>query len=465
MAAPHVAGALAVLKAAFPGLSPEALVERLLQTAINPFTLQRGDYDETGTFGFGLMDLEAAMQPSGALSVPMSDGSVPASATTLAVGPGLSPDELQAALTDVVMFDEAGFPFIGSIAANVEAQRNTNAALDSFLDFRPLTRRSASVTDGLNLSFIDATEEQHWRRRLAFSVEGRQPFAQDRYRLRFAMGENGSVEIGRDTVGGSIIDRAVGGSAVAGFTDGYVSDAVSRLAGVSDHAQAHLRLSETTAIRAGGHVGANPGARNDTRGFFAGLDQRVGDDVTVAAKVSYLNEDGGFLGSTSKGALGGIDRAQSTYLTLSGHWAVLDQVVAFGSVNLGWTDADGGSGIMRDAGTMRGEAYTAGMAVRDVVRENDRFMLVGSLPYRVGSADVDVSVPSAVTATGRIIHDNRTISLAPAGREKRVGASYGIDFPRSGTEMSFGGLVRLEPDHDASADHEFVAGTRIGLKF
>lgn len=58
MAAPHVAGALALLRAA--GLSAEAAVERLLATAVD-----LGLPGPDATFGAGLLDVEAALDRSG----------------------------------------------------------------------------------------------------------------------------------------------------------------------------------------------------------------------------------------------------------------------------------------------------------------------------------------------------------------------------------------------------------------
>ncbi len=63
-AAPLVSGALAVLKQRFPTLTNAQLVERLFETAD-----KRGIYSETLVYGQGLLNIDAATNPLGALSL------------------------------------------------------------------------------------------------------------------------------------------------------------------------------------------------------------------------------------------------------------------------------------------------------------------------------------------------------------------------------------------------------------
>jgi hypothetical protein len=67
-AAPQVAGAIALLLQAFPNLTAQQAVAILLKSAdkIGP----------SATFGQGLLDLAAAFQPMGTMSVPQSDGAM-----------------------------------------------------------------------------------------------------------------------------------------------------------------------------------------------------------------------------------------------------------------------------------------------------------------------------------------------------------------------------------------------------
>lgn len=84
MATPMVSGALAALKNTFPNLSYQQVRDRLLITAN-----KTGQYADQDIFGQGLMDLQAASNPVGGLSLPTgshttgSSGSVAISKITL----------------------------------------------------------------------------------------------------------------------------------------------------------------------------------------------------------------------------------------------------------------------------------------------------------------------------------------------------------------------------------------------
>jgi subtilisin family serine protease len=84
MAAPMVSGAIAGLKSMFPNLSYQEIAARLLVTAN-----KTGIYANTDIYGQGLMDLQAASNPVGGLSLPTSShtsgssGSVSESKITL----------------------------------------------------------------------------------------------------------------------------------------------------------------------------------------------------------------------------------------------------------------------------------------------------------------------------------------------------------------------------------------------
>ncbi len=68
-AAPHVAGALALLLQDFPNLTGAQAVKILEQTADNT-----GIYADSTTYGFGLLDLQTAFQPIGTMSMPQASG-------------------------------------------------------------------------------------------------------------------------------------------------------------------------------------------------------------------------------------------------------------------------------------------------------------------------------------------------------------------------------------------------------
>lgn len=82
MATPAVTGALAVVSQAFPTLSSEQVVQRLLYTAN-----KEGRYADTSLYGQGLLDLELATRPVGTLTLVSANGTaLPISDSALVLG-------------------------------------------------------------------------------------------------------------------------------------------------------------------------------------------------------------------------------------------------------------------------------------------------------------------------------------------------------------------------------------------
>ena len=112
LAAPMVAGGLAVMKQLFRELSNTELVTRLFETAED-----EGVYADRAVYGHGAMDLRAATWPVGVLDVPVeserADGAGAALLGTrlqagAAFGDGL---ERSLAGTEIAAFDDLGAPF------------------------------------------------------------------------------------------------------------------------------------------------------------------------------------------------------------------------------------------------------------------------------------------------------------------------------------------------------------------
>lgn len=114
MAAPHVSGALAVVMAAFPGVTEEDLVARILMSGSNA-----GDGPNV-VDGWGMLDLFKAVSPNGALTIPEGDA-VSGPGFVLA-GPPVLPSAFSGALSpdtrSVLALDETGFPFQLPLARN-----------------------------------------------------------------------------------------------------------------------------------------------------------------------------------------------------------------------------------------------------------------------------------------------------------------------------------------------------------
>ena len=155
-AAPLVSGSLALLKQLFPTVGNHELVNRLLETAN-----KNGIYADSSIYGQGLLDLDAATRPVGAVSsatgASLDNGMVNPGQTGIAVfggalGQGLSQNLSQFRVT---MFDQLGFPFQQSASSIVQSVPATVIPT-------PLSHGSQNIASGGRLQLGVASDP--WQR-------------------------------------------------------------------------------------------------------------------------------------------------------------------------------------------------------------------------------------------------------------------------------------------------------------
>ena len=135
-AAPHVAGAAAVLEAAFPNKGADEIVARLLATArkVDPDGGGYGDDGVSDIYGHGALDLAAAINPVGIMSLSARSGMVPVSRTRFDLPPGFgvggTPD-----LARVVAYDGQGFPFLTDLGGSFRVARTDGLAENALRGF------------------------------------------------------------------------------------------------------------------------------------------------------------------------------------------------------------------------------------------------------------------------------------------------------------------------------------------
>jgi hypothetical protein len=132
-AAPHVSGAAAVVKTAFPGVSNRDVVDRLLLTAADI-----GAAGVDPVFGRGRLDLEAAMAPVGPLGLPggsaLAGQAAPLEGALLELGGALDLGPAgRRFLARAVAFDRMGFPFPAGLETRTRQSRRT-AGLEGLID-------------------------------------------------------------------------------------------------------------------------------------------------------------------------------------------------------------------------------------------------------------------------------------------------------------------------------------------
>ncbi len=460
-AAPHVSGAAAVVWAAFPHKDGAEIVERLLTTA-RPLDGQK----ISDTFGRGALDLGAAMNPVGSLSLPAgAAGPVPLADSFVDLPPGFGAPSGAAALAGAVVYDEQMFPFRRDLAAlfRPAGRRASEGALRAFLSapgepsrIVPLGRRAA-------LQFAHGGD--------AFDPHGT---AADRdrgtvrdWRLRFAPAPDLAVAVGPGVHAlGSSNGFAAARVRRAVFRDAWAAAPFAALAGRGPGLSLDWRVDGDTQIDFAGKRGEGYSGSARARLASLGIVRRFGGRIVLGARVGALRESGSSMGIRAGGAFAGAADAATRFLDLGVEGRVSDGVTLFGSLSRGV--ASGGAperaSLVSQWGSARAGSFAVGAEAERLWLASDRLTLTASSPFRARGAAVRIDVPDREVADGVVRYTSRVVDLAPRGREIRLQAAYEMQ-GGDGVSAAVGGYARIEPGHDDSAAPEFGAAAKIRLAF
>jgi len=413
-ATPHVSGTVGLIRSLWPQLSAAETVEIILNSAT--------DLGAPGTdaiFGRGLLNVGAALQPSGQLTVPSSTGSsvtISSLASNLpnAAGTGFSTVE------SIIGVDVFGRDFEIDIAGLVNAAPTNRFAIGNIAD--PLLRTRTSIspapTPGSALTFrlqetSAATDPQFahligdftsdaafeaGERDLAFSFT--QAIGLDRS-LTIANGFSGREidQLQRREFTQTTLNRSA-------FSDAFLSD-------TTDAVSASLNFSVSGATALDILVNhASPSDPFQTNSLLLTNSDRLEEDTTttvrfgltrtlprgaIRVETGVQTEENSFLGTTLSSSLFGDGGSVTVYNTASGHFALTDSLSLTGRFTTGFTKIRNGSidSLLTDADALRSTQFALGLEQTGIIGRHDVLSLSLSQPLQVRGGDLTFSLPTS----------------------------------------------------------------------
>ena len=476
MAAPQVAGALAVLKAAFPGVSNASLVQRILDTAA-PLP-----YAAT-IVGQGLLDLEAAINPVGIVSVSGGGGSgggggggggglgSMAEATTFSLAPAFG---VQSGgydiLSSVMGLDEQGFPFFFDLNQQMATQER-RTGLESFVssdqyttvqgiagtNFETAFFVDQNVTDSV-LPFWSLLGPDPRGRALTETPAMARASGSVTKRLSYFAGINTSPA---DTVGALQPFTRAGAEFLSGAT--FFSP-YEDLAGPSMGGGIGWALTPNLTVKVAGFQSSAEFADGQEADLARFEMAYVLDTIELRVGVGHMSQQGGALGSIADGAFDVGQNSSSNFATVSIAAPITDRVTVFASYTDGVTNQQSANGLITDISDARANAFGVGVSARDVMRKNDGVTFVVGQPLRVASSRTTVTVPVSLSNGEAVTFDTADINLAADAREIALEAVYSTPVASEST-VSFGLFGRLNPDHNPNAAPDIGVGTKFSHRF
>lgn len=462
-AAPAVSGAAAVVWGASPYLTGKQVVDILLNSATD---LGAAGVDDV--YGHGLLNLNAALQPVGGTSIPtgqnVSAGGAPVSSTALSLG-GAFGNALSRgnALSQAIMVDGYGRPFHVDLSSTVQSPPKADPLADWL---GPNAVRVTTTRFGRNGALTLAAPEQPLPD-IAKSRPGEESEAP-----RFAL----NTEIDGTRLGlarGFGLDRMSGLAAAApeldgGLTGTALSSPYLALSGTGTALSAGRELGDGMALSFGyGEDGGRHAPADQPeagrKAALAELTKHFQDGSVIGGHVGSLTEAGGPLASASGGAFDFGKPADTLFMDLFAATPLGDGVTMFGRAGMGRTDGSAlDSGLLRDAATLTSQTYAVGATARDIGLEGDSVTLSAAKPLRVSSGSATMAVPVGRAMDGTVLTQQQRIKLSPTGSETDFELSWAVPVGER-QHLVLGGLMAVEPGHDASAAPAFAAGAKYRL--
>ncbi len=457
--AAFVSGAAAVVWAAFPNKRGDQVVGRLLSTA-RPLDGQ----EISSTYGHGALDLGAAMNPVGFLSLSLKGaGRAPLAASFIDLPRGFAVPPTDAVLANAVVYDQQMFPFLADLNAvfRTAPQRPPESLLDPASWSPSGLSPTAWRTGYERLSPVgQALRPYPWARRTSWGGTGA-------YRMEFRPAPNLSLAVGRGFGAFAAPNDFIAGRMQRNpLRDQFSTDPFAAFTGWGEGLSLSWRLAPHTALdfagkRGEGHFGA---ARN--RFASAGLARDIGA-LTLGVRYGFLDESGSWLGVRTQGAFGGLRDARTAFVDMRIQGRLAGRMTLFGSLSRGATA--GGSGrpgsLVAQWGKARSRSFLLGGEVEGLWLASDRLALTAAMPFRVRRAKVYLDVPDRELADGVVSYARQAVDLRPQGREVQLQLAYAAEALERRLSFSLGAGLRLQPNHSPSAGPEFSTALRMRLVF
>jgi len=470
MAAPHVAGAAALLLEEFPNLSAREVVDILLSSAQD-----LGAAGPDAVYGMGLIDIEAALEPIGPMSITtrggdkitVSDGGIMVSA---AFGDALTTSPKAAAAFGNILatdaYDRTYALHLGAMNANLP---NGRFDLSSRARSRVYGHHTAVQIDGLGLVQFGYTD--NWG---VFDEADLFPHLnRDPGRLV----DNVSLSLHYQLDDHTVMSVHHG----AALRDGFVNLNQQKGAALFARNNAFMRFSEDgTGMSLSRSLTAKTrlsvlatyadyqpveNARRLSRSMAAfQLDHQLSERFAAAVRLGSIHEDGSTLNMVADGAYDAFGKADTLFATINLAYVrqrlSLEISASFGSTQTGKSKGD----FFTDVSTLHSTAFS--LSARWQTKMPGHFLSFGiSQPLRIENGHVMVNAPTGRNlSTEAFSFSQAALPLSPSGREFDIEIGH-LFQGQNGLSLATNFAYRINPDHNAQAKGAIAFLSHIQLSF
>ena len=468
--APSITGSIAALLGAFPQLKSTDALQILFDTATD-----LGAPGVDAIYGHGLVNLDKATSPSDSgwklatatLGVTTMQ-SFDASRVNLSSSFG---DALSKSKTSLMFVDSYNKDYTISLADltnNAKTTSDISQRLsgmgESIFDNNITTPSGAKVGFSMRGNREDEpkiagenSDSKLDKMMLSYDVNGKD--VQQTTKLAYGMNPN-------DVSGFSAFsDSKFESSIVSGaFKNPYLGLTNNAKLASTDFKGKHLNLKTTMFTGDVGSYENNFNNDKPIKGAYSELGY-ANNGMNLSVGFGTNRESKSFLGADGSGAFNLGNTTDTYYGTAAMKYSVNNKLSFLANYNYGVTNlSDTKNSIFKNVSNLKTDSFAVGAEYKGLAYKDDSVLFAVSQPMRVENGKANLMLPMDILADNEVIYQNRTLSLAPQGRELDMEAYYSVNTDED-SNLKLGSVLRLEPNNMKDAQNEGIFMAKYGMKF
>jgi hypothetical protein len=456
MSTPQGAGAIGLLLAEWPILIKNG-------TAANILEATGTNIGSSSLYGSGFLNLSAAFQPIGNLSVKGVNGKsvvLNSSGTVLTTGALGNIASVTSILSNYTAFDTYARNFTVNLSSQVAGKPSTSQA-SATISAPKATNSTVKFADGSSLSFGSVANDD-WA--IGLDRSTRSTDAKNMF-VSFTDSVGTTMAAGNGLPASASFAGALWGSEnpVAGEVYSLgVSSSLTNLAQGGKFVAFGSQLSKKTRIAFSWSASANDTASGDWKqptasSLSAGLITDVTKSWKAGLTLGLLNEQNGLLGTTYSGssALSFGNSHKSVSMGVSSAFALGKKSDLLLDAAITRTDgANLSDGIISSVSPLYARSVGAALVQRDALKNGDNLSLSVRQPLRVFSGSASIAT-ATVNGEGNPVITTQKASLVPTGKELDFSVGYAVPVDEN---------ISWNVSFDARKDINNVAGANdVGI--
>lgn len=460
MAAPHIAGAAAILKDAFSHLSSREIAEILLNTATD-----LGAAGVDSVYGHGLLNLSAATEPLGTTSVPtgasVSSNSFTVSSSNINLSAAFG-DAISTSSTTIGVLDDYKRLYNVELSSLTHSSASITAD-DMFADFaEPLIRNRNNITENMSFAFesvrprdeVDIKEpdyESNEYSRASFTVKSESSEFSVNYNIA-ANKAFGTSALQHDYASNLLSDTTAGNPVLGLVQRGLTT--INR-----------IDIDDKHSLNMASFSGEQENVSGNISGFVGEILYNTSDNLKFSFQAGYMFEDETFMGSAASGAFQLDDGVSTLFYNIATDFNLGNGINIFGSYNVAESElAAAEDSILSDVSNITFDSFSLGIAKHSSFSSNDIAGFVISQPLRAKSGNVTITAPISRNIDGDLFFQTSSISLSPTGREIDLEAFYSFAI-NNASSLKTSIMHRTQPGHIENAESESIFAIKFVKNF